>query len=77
MELEQVPVCTIDGATVYGSPMERDAALLNKGDEIYVDGVREIVDYTWFYDSVIVRLESGRSLFPALGQTFQRTALRR
>lgn len=77
MELEQVPVCTIDGATFYGSPMERDAALLNEGDEIYIDGTLEVVDYIWFYDGVIVKLKSGKSLFPSLGQSFERTAQRR
>ena len=74
MSTEQVEVCRVGGQIVYGTPMERDAALLNEGDEITVDGQREIVDYTWFYDGVIVRLKSGKSVIPSLGQKFERAA---
>lgn len=72
MSAERVEVCTVGGQIVYGTPMERDAALLNEGDEIIVDGAPEIVDYTWFYDGVIIRCKSGRSVMPSIGQTFQR-----
>lgn len=70
--MSQVKVCRVGGTTVMGTPMERDAALLNEGDEIIVDGRVEIVDYTYFYDGVIVRCKSGRSVIPELGHTFSR-----
>jgi hypothetical protein len=76
MSAEQVEVCRVGGQVVMGSPMERDAALLNEGDEIVVDGVLEVVDYTWFYEGVIVKCKSGKSIHPALGHTFSRPTAR-
>ena len=75
MSAERVEVCTVGGQIVYGTPLERDAALLNAGDEIIVDGVREVVDYTWFYDGVIIKCKSGKSVLPAIGQKFERAVL--
>lgn len=67
----EVVVCTVDGAKWYGSPKEAEAAHLDKGDRIVVGNTTETVSYTWFYEGVIIQCDSGRTVFPALGETFE------
>jgi hypothetical protein len=55
--------------------MERDAAALSKGDVILVDGKPETVKRVWFYDGIVVDLESGKALHPQFGDTFTKPPL--
>ena len=66
-----VPVCTVDGGTYHGTELEAVAARLEKGDKVIFEGHEETVDYVWFYAGPIIKLESGGSVFPALGQKFE------
>lgn len=65
-----VPVCDVGGKTYYGTEMEAIAARLESGDKIIFNGIEETVDYVWFYEGPIIKVESGVSIFPALGQVF-------
>ena len=69
--MNKVLVCQVGGTDVYGSEMERDAALLQEGDKVLFKGEPGIVDYTWYYEGVIVHLKDGRRIFPALGDVFE------
>jgi hypothetical protein len=58
----KVPVCKVGGCIVYGTKREAAAAKLQPGDRVLVNGIKEVVDYVWFYDQIIVKFKSGRSL---------------
>lgn len=60
-----------DKKLLFGSNNEYKAAKLRKGDSIIFDGKLDKVDLVWFYDGIIVNLESGRKIFPSLGEKFE------
>ena len=66
-----VLVCEVGGKPYYGTELEAIAARLEHGDKVVFNGMAETVDYTWFFDGPIIKLESGKSIFPALGQSFE------
>ena len=66
-----IPVCEVGGQTYYGTELEAVAARLSEGDKIIFNGAHETVDYTWFYEGPIIKLVSGKSVFPALGWVFE------
>ena len=67
----RVPVCTVGGHTYYGTELEATAARLEKGDSVLFKGEHEVVDYAWFCEGPIIVLESGKKIFPALGDVFE------
>lgn len=67
----EVAVCTVDGAVYYGNEYERKAVLLKRGDRVHFKGHDETVRLVWFFDGPIIDLESGVSIHPELGDTFQ------
>lgn len=67
---QRVPICTIDGMTQYGTESEALAARLRPGDRVLYRGRKETVRKAWFYDGVIVDLESGVAIYPGLGDEF-------
>lgn len=66
-----VPVCNVGGKTYYGTQLEAVAARLENGDKIVFKGTEETVDCVWFYEGPIINVESGGSIFPALGDVFE------
>lgn len=77
---DKVPICTINGDTVYGTPNEQFACGLVAGETIEV--LREkwrsaTVLRVWFYDGVIVDVSldgSTRSIYPGMGDLIRRPA---
>lgn len=67
----EVAVCTVDGAIYYGNEYEHKAVLLKPGDRVHFKGHDETVRMVWFYDGPTVDLESGVSIHPDLGDTFE------
>lgn len=63
-------VCKVGDADYYGNDSEYVAAHLDPGDRVLFDGSESTVRTVWFYEGPTVDLEDGRTIFPALGDTF-------
>lgn len=75
---ELVLVAAVCGVEFYGTQAEADAASLNPGDAVaYLRRGEEerhngIVDFTWWYDSVVVKIKDGPDLHPDCGDEIER-----
>lgn len=70
-EQNTVPVCEVGGSKCYLTEIEAITARLDHGQEIIFNGIVEIVDFTYFYDGIIIKTKSGGSIFPSLGDKFE------
>lgn len=70
MKMEEFAVCKAGGQTYFGNEMEYIAARLVNGDSVLFNGETETVDFTWFYDGLIINLVSGKKINPSFGDVF-------
>jgi len=68
---DEVLVCKVGDQNYYGTALEATAARLEPGQEVMFRGNVEVVKSTWFYDGIIVSLESGKTIYPSLGDVFE------
>lgn len=69
--MEKLLICKVGRSDYYGNEYEYKAARLNAGDRVIFQGAVQTVKYVWFYDGPIVVSESGTSIHPELGDTFE------
>lgn len=82
---ELIPIATVGDRVAYGTQAEADATQLNAGDAVRyrrhrIPGLVEdgdewrngIVDFTWWYESVVVKIRGGPDLHPDAGDEIER-----
>lgn len=63
-EAERILVCKVGRQSYYGSEREAVAARLEPGDRVVFRDIADMVKLVWFYDGIVVDLQSGRRILP-------------